>query len=102
MYVADQDAGQTITVSTVPPGGARSVLATLPVIGVPSGIALDQSLNAYVPVPCGRNVVYKVTPAGDVSVFATWYGRQCRRRRSGRRRASPTHGARQMARVTCT
>jgi DNA-binding beta-propeller fold protein YncE len=70
MYVADQDAGQTITVSTVPPGGARSVLATLPVIGVPSGIALDQSLNAYVPVPCGRNIVYKVTPAGDVSVFA--------------------------------
>jgi sugar lactone lactonase YvrE len=75
MYVADHDLAQTeITISTVPPGGTRSVLATLPVNGIPTGIGLDQSQNAYVPAGCNNQVVYKVTPAGDVSRFAGTLG----------------------------
>lgn len=71
MYIADHNLSQTIkSVSTVPPGGSPSVLATLPMSGLPVGIALDASQNAYVTEGCGDWVVHKVTPAGDVSLFA--------------------------------
>jgi serine/threonine-protein kinase len=46
------------------------VLATLPEPSVPTGIVLDQSQNAYVVAGCDQQVVYKVTPAGDLSLFA--------------------------------
>jgi hypothetical protein len=71
MYVADQDDTQTPYVATVAPDGTQTVLATIPGPGVPTGIALDAARNAYVPIPCGvHSAVYRVTPAGTVSVFA--------------------------------
>nr|WP_299342492.1 hypothetical protein [Allomuricauda sp.] len=66
-FTAQNDGTTEADVLKVAPDGSRTVLATLP--GFPSGLTLDNKGNAYVS-NFSFPGVHKVTPQGEVTVFA--------------------------------
>src|SRR5689334_18474943 len=59
------------TISRITPGGTVTTFASLPGTGGATGLAFDTTGNLYAAFSAPDDIIYKSTPSGDVSPFAS-------------------------------